>query len=104
MAQKTIVIAGFSDLIARNLLGTQFLKSLRAKQDLQIVILTTRDREAYFKSAFEGGNVAVSAVDEAPMSARERAWWTVLNEMIDSTTTRVIWKADYETHGGAGKS
>lgn len=90
----TICIAGFSDLIARNLLSTEFLPLLE-KGGHRIVILTTKDRETYFKKEYEKGNTIVEAHAFPEMSRADRFWYEVIVNLVDTSTMRTIKRSEF---------
>lgn len=59
---KTIFITSFHAHISRNILATDFLKNLKARADLKIIILVSHYKTDYFQENFGGPNVTVEGV------------------------------------------
>lgn len=95
---KTVFIAGFSDLVARNLFATDFLDILKSRKDLRAVIITTADRSVYTKKAFEGGNITVEAVPRLPLSRFEKALYFLRDYMLDTDTMRTVMRGQLAEH------
>lgn len=65
---KTIFITCFFNLVARNILETDFFKKLRSRPDLRVILLAPEKKGDFFRKEFGGGNVVVEEVPARPMS------------------------------------
>ncbi len=96
---KTIFVTSFFGLIARNILATDFLKILRSRPDLRVVILTPEIKAENYRRLFGGSNVIVEGVPLPKPFFKDR-FFTVLFHHLSDTAAWRIHRLIYRKSGG----
>ncbi len=86
---KTIFITSFFGFIARNILATEFLKLLRKRSNVRIVILTPEKKQERHKQEFGGENVIIEGVPLKKPSRLERVFTVIFHNLSDTNTWRI---------------
>lgn len=66
---RTIFITCFFNLVVRNILATDFLRALKSRKDLRLVLLVPEGKLAFFEKEFGGDNITFEEV-----SFRKLSW------------------------------
>lgn len=85
----TIFITSFFGFIARNILATEFLKLLRTRSAIRIVILTPEKKQERHEQEFGGENVIIEAVPLKKPSRLERVFTVIFHNLSDTNTWRI---------------
>lgn len=86
---RTIFITSFFGFVARNILATEFLKILRRKEDLRIVILTPESKKERHEKEFGGGNVVIEGIKLQTPSLLDRLFTVIFHNLSDTSTWRI---------------
>ena len=86
---KTIFVAGFSDLIARNLLSTDLIRSLTKNHHLRVVVLTLDFKKDYITRTLSGTGAIVEAIPDTPPSRGDARLAKLFYNLLPSQTIRI---------------
>lgn len=86
---KTLFISSFFGLIARNILATDFLKVLAAKDDLRIIIFAPQEKKYLYQETFSSSNVTVEGMPNREASRFELWVDSIFLNASDTSARRI---------------